>query len=90
MCKVARFYGWPNHEIESLDVDSYDMYLRGMGVIEAQETLLAAEISAYPYGKQQTRQKFYRDVRKLVIIQDDAPPVKLDEFAQHLKGIFNG
>ena len=65
------------------------MYMRGLGVIEAQEILRDAEVAAYPYGKQQTREKFYRNVRKLVVIQDgaDKSPVPMEEFAAHLKGM---
>lgn len=73
-----------------MDVDTFNHYSRGADVLEAQETLRAVETAAYPYGKKQHRQKFYKDVRKLVKIIDDTEPVGMEDFAKHLQGMIHG
>lgn len=65
MAKVARFYGWPPSEIENLDLCDLRFYWEAITIIEAQEALIAINISCATQMKKETLKSLHKSLNKM-------------------------
>lgn len=61
---MARFYGYLPHEIENLDIETFNDLWLAITTIEAQEQLLAIQAAGFSSMKESTRKKVEKDLRK--------------------------
>jgi len=87
---MARFYGWNHGLIEKMEADTLESYWLGITVIEAQEAMMGARISSYPWAKKEDQRKFYREMQRLSIIQSNKANVSTSTLAEKLRLAING
>jgi hypothetical protein len=85
---MARFYGWTNNEIESLDCVDFAAYLEAITVLEAQEILLQMRIQDHPHQDESARRSFHRDVWRKAYPNQET--VSSEKAADILRTVFNG
>jgi hypothetical protein len=62
--KLARFYGWSPDQIDSLDVQSANLYWQCIDQLEAGEVILSFTIHDYPNLTQDKREALFKRFEK--------------------------
>lgn len=86
---MARFYGWSNSEIDSLDWPTFQDYWLGITVVEAYETLVALSVSSYPHLKPNDQKARHKELHKMAYnlletTDDKSKVVSMEEAARRL------
>jgi len=87
---MARFYGWNHGLIEKMEADTLESYWLGITVIEAQEAMLGARISSYPWAKKEDQKKFYREMQRMATVRPHGGNVSTSSIADKLRAAING
>lgn len=91
--RVARFYGWSDREINSMEAKEFWKYFNCISSIKSAELLDSFTVSSYPNLKQSKRQQVYESVKRNIssIIEVKAKKLaNFDDTMSKLQGIFNG
>lgn len=62
---MARFYGWPPNVILDLDIDTFDLFLKAIEPLEAQEFLVTLKSMDWPNLKENARTKLHSQMRNV-------------------------
>lgn len=88
---MIRFYGvFKPDDLENMPCDEFDSYWLAIERIEAQEQLMALNISDYPHIKQKGREKIHRGIFEKAFPVDESKSVSTEEMASILGGAING
>lgn len=69
--KLVRFYGMPLREVRALTNEDNHMLWLSIDQIEAQETLIALQVSGYPHSKKDYADKLFARVRDMAYPKDE-------------------
>jgi len=61
--RVARFYGWTDDYMNSMDASTFEEYVLAMESLEARESMSMISNISYPEMKKSSQQKLARDLR---------------------------
>lgn len=92
--RMMRFYSLGYREILSLPIDIFQQLYEAITVIDAEENLLALNVSAYPHMKKSSQDTLRRRLHKLsrpnIFVDDDKEPSTMAEAAKILAGVLGG
>jgi len=83
--KLARFYGWTDEVISSMEARRVHPYLKAIERIEAQEALLGMNISDYPKMKNSDRSKLYKSIRSRAFPVSEQLPITSEDMERMIK-----
>lgn len=89
---MARFYGWTDKYIRSLDWMVGEDYWHAITMIEAQEALIQMRIADYPHLKKRDREKMHRSMHDVAYPRnrDSVKRITTDELAKRVRMALNG
>lgn len=83
-CKLRRFYGFLEPELDRMDIDTVMMYWKGIDMLEAQETLLGLKLSEYPNMEMKDKRKLTQSLEKKAYFKQEVKVIKTSDIAKFL------
>ena len=83
---MVRFYGFNMEDIAKMTLVEFESYYQNIDTLQAQEALFAFQSADYPHLKEDSRNKFYKQVRKQAFPWEKQKVVQLDD----IERVFNG
>lgn len=84
--RLARFYGWTDYEILSMEYETVLEYYQAITVIDAEQQLNSIRCSSYPNMTKDAKDKTHRELKKLAEPAHLQKEMDFDEFI----GMMNG
>lgn len=88
-CKLRRYYGFLEPELNSMSMDMMMMYWKGIDMLESQETLLSLKISEYPNMELKDKRKLTKSLENKAYFKQEVKVIKTSDIAKFL-GAYNG
>ena len=68
---MARFYGWTDETIGSMEAIVFNKYFKAIEPLQCEETLLSINSSVFPHMKDDRRKSFFRDLKNRITTSID-------------------
>jgi len=90
--RIARFYGWRDEEIESLDVHTFNEYFKCISALENHEQILSIDAASFPQMDKTNRSRRFTEIKKAAynIIEEEQRHFSTDDIAKELTRKFMG
>ena len=83
-CKLRRFYGFLEPELDQMCMDTIMLYWKGIDMLEAQETLLRLKISEYPNMEMKDKRKLTKTLEKQAYFKQEVKVIKTSDIAKFI------
>jgi len=89
-CKLKRFYGLSEIELEAMPIDRVMMYWKGIDMLESQEMISSLKVSEFPNMEASDKKKLKKTLENMAYFKQEVKVIQTSDIAKFIGMYANG